>query len=170
MQLLWSRPDLGYNDLRSGGGRDWVNDEEEIRAWQEGRTGFPLVDAGMRQLRSEGWMHNRVRMVAASFLTKDLAVDWRIGAAHFSALLVDGDVAVNQLSWQWVAGTGTGANPHRVLNPQVQAHRHDPDGTYTTRWIDEFGTAAYPAPIVDHHEAIAAWRARGARGHGVEPP
>jgi deoxyribodipyrimidine photo-lyase len=158
MQLLWWKPELAYHDLRAGV-TGWVNDPDEIDAWKQGRTGFPLVDAGMRQLRDEGWVHNRVRMVVASFLTKDLQVDWRVGAAHFMELLVDGDVAVNQLSWQWVAGTGTGANPHRVLDPSVQARKHDPDGRYVRRWIEELDTARYPAPIVDHHQAIGAWRA-----------
>jgi deoxyribodipyrimidine photo-lyase len=118
----------------------------------------------MRQLAAEGWMHNRVRMVTASFLTKDLRVDWRIGAAHFMELLVDGDVAENQLNWQWVAGTGTDTNPFRVLNPTAQAKRHDPEGTYVRRWIPELDTPDYPAPIVDHHAAIDAWRA--SRGTG----
>jgi deoxyribodipyrimidine photo-lyase len=157
-QLLWSRPEAANTDVRP---RDtaWADDPESLAAWKEGRTGFPLVDAGMRQLRAEGWMHNRVRMVVASFLTKDLHIDWREGAAYFMDMLVDGDVANNQLNWQWVAGTGTDTNPHRVLNPSVQLDRHDPDRVYTRRWIPEFDTPRYPAPIVDHKEAIAAWRA-----------
>jgi deoxyribodipyrimidine photo-lyase len=97
-------------------------------------------------------------MVVASFLTKDLRIDWRVGAAHFMDLLVDGDVANNQLNWQWVAGTGTDTNPFRALNPTRQAEQHDPDAAYVRRWVPEFGTPAYPEPIVDHGEAIAAWR------------
>ena len=100
--------------------------EKVVDAWREGRTGYPVVDAGMRQLLREGWMHNRTRMVVASFLTKDLMIDWRIGAAHFMAHLVDGDVAQNQLNWQWVAGTGTDTNPHRVYNPTVQSRKIRP--------------------------------------------
>lgn len=162
-QLLWWRPETSTTDVRPNAAPQWVDDPDALAAWKEGRTGYPLVDAGMRQLRAEGWMHNRVRMVTASFLTKDLRIDWRVGAAHFMELLVDGDVANNQLNWQWVAGTGTDANPHRVLNPTVQAKRFDPQAVYIRRWVEEYGTDAYPAPIVDHAEAIAAWKAtRGA--------
>jgi len=158
MQLLWWRPELAYVDLRPRSAPEWVNEPDELEAWKDGHTGYPLVDAGMRQLRAEGWMHNRVRMVTASFLTKDLRVDWRVGAAHFMDLLVDGDVAVNQLSWQWVAGTGGGSNPNRVLNPSVQGATHDRDAQYVRRWVAEVDTDAYAAPIVDHHVAIAAWQ------------
>ena len=139
------------------------------RAWSAGQTGFPLVDAGMRQLRAEGWMHNRVRMVSASFLVKDLHLDWRRGAAHFLDLLVDGDLASNNHGWQWVAGTGTDAAPfHRVFNPTLQATRFDPEGTYVHRYVDELRstpapaclepggssllTSNYPAAIVDASE------------------
>jgi deoxyribodipyrimidine photo-lyase len=158
MQLLWWKPELSHTDLRAAGAPQWIDDHDALAAWRDGRTGYPLVDAGMRQLRTEGWMHNRVRMVVASFLTKDLRIDWRVGAAHFMDLLVDGDVAVNQLSWQWVAGTGAGSNPHRVMNPTTQENRNDPDGAYIRRWVDEIGTSGYPTPIVDHDRAIAAWR------------
>ncbi len=157
-QLLWSRPELGRADLRPARASRPVDDPDALAVWKEGRTGYPLVDAGMRQLRAEGWMHNRVRMVTASFLTKDLGIDWRAGAAHFMELLVDGDVASNQLNWQWVAGTGTDTNPHRVLNPTRQAERFDPEGVYTRRWIAELDTTRYPAPIVDHAEAIERWK------------
>ncbi len=161
-QLLWWRPETAHTDVRPGAAPRWADDPESLALWKEGRTGFPLVDAGMRQLRAEGWMHNRVRMVTASFLTKDLRIDWRLGAAHFMDLLVDGDVANNQLNWQWVAGTGTDTNPHRVLNPTVQARRFDPDEVYVRRWIPEHGTPGYPPPVVDHATAIEMWRA--ARG------
>ncbi len=136
--------------------------DERFAAWAAGRTGFPLVDAGMRQLLVEGWMHNRVRMVAASLLVKDLHLDWRRGARWFLDHLVDGDVASNNLGWQWVAGTGTDAAPfHRVFNPVLQQARVDPDGTYVGRYAREAGSAGYPAPIVDHAaertEALARW-------------
>lgn len=107
-------------------------------AWQEGRTGFPIVDAGMRQLRAEGWMHNRVRMLAASFLVKDLHQEWTRGASHFLDHLIDGDIANNQHGWQWVAGTGTDAAPYfRVFNPVLQGEKFDPDGEYVKAWVPE---------------------------------
>jgi len=146
-------------------------------AWTTGRTGYPLVDAGMRQLMAEGWMPNRVRMVTASFLVKDLHQDWRRGARHFMAHLVDGDLASNQHGWQWTAGTGTDAAPyHRILNPLTQARRFDPDGIYVRRWVPELAgletlaifepwrasrpPAGYPPPIVDHATARAEALAR----------
>ncbi|WP_369371839.1 deoxyribodipyrimidine photo-lyase [Promicromonospora sp. Populi] len=137
-------------------------------AWQEGRTGFPIVDAGMRQLRAEGWMHNRVRMITASFLVKDLHLPWWWGARHFMQLLVDGDLASNQHGWQWVAGSGTDAAPYfRVFNPVLQGERFDPDGDYVRKYVPELTDvtgkavhqpwklsdgppAGYPAPVVDH--------------------
>jgi deoxyribodipyrimidine photo-lyase len=158
-QLLWWRPEVAHADVRPAGAPRWRDDPEDLAVWKEGRTGYPLVDAGMRQLHAEGWMPNRVRMVVASFLTKDLRIDWREGAAHFMQLLVDGDVANNQLNWQWVAGTGTDTNPQRVLNPTLQQQRHDPGGVYVHRWIPELDSPAYPAPIVDHKHAIERWRA-----------
>ena len=109
-----------------------------FEAWAAGRTGYPFVDAGMRQLRALGWMHNRVRMVVASFLVKDLHVRWQRGAAHFLDWLVDGDVSQNQLNWQWVAGTGRDAAPYfRVFNPVTQGEKFDPDGTYVRQWVPE---------------------------------
>jgi deoxyribodipyrimidine photo-lyase len=154
---------------------------EQLAAWREGRTGFPIVDAGMRQLRATGWMHNRVRMVVASFLVKDLHVEWQHGARHFMHWLVDGDLASNQHGWQWTAGCGTDAAPYfRVFNPTSQGRRFDPDGRYVRRWVEELGDAeqvpdphdpdpgtrervGYPAPIVDHRqerlEALDRWQA-----------
>ncbi|MFG2820819.1 cryptochrome/photolyase family protein [Kitasatospora sp. NPDC048365] len=144
-QLLAARPEAAHHDYRSREDH-WHHDEREARAWREGRTGYPVVDAGMRQLAHEGWMHNRARLLTASFLTKTLHHDWRTGAAHFLALLVDGDLANNQLNWQWVAGTGTDTRPNRVLNPLRQADRYDPDGAYVRRWIPEL--AHLPGPSV----------------------
>ena len=151
-----------------------------LDAWQRGRTGFPLVDAGMRQLRATGWMHNRVRMVAASFLVKDLHLEWRHGARHFMRWLVDGDLASNQQNWQWVAGSGVDAAPYfRVFNPTTQGRKFDPAGSYVRRWVPELagvadphdpspedrGATGYPAPVVDHaaerREALDRWREIG---------
>ena len=140
--VLWHRPESARHPLQAFGNHlQWDTDasaRERFRAWATGRTGYPLVDAGMRQLLAEGWMHNRVRMVTASFLVKDLHVDWRLGARWFMWHLVDGDLASNQHGWQWVAGTGTDAAPfHRVLNPIVQQRRFDPDGAYVRRYLGE---------------------------------
>jgi deoxyribodipyrimidine photo-lyase len=149
-----------------------------FRAWAEGRTGFPIVDAGMRQLRAEGWMHNRVRMITASFLVKDLHLPWQRGARHFLRHLVDGDLASNQHGWQWTAGTGTDASPfHRVFNPTTQGVRFDPSGDYVRRYVPELrgipGVAVHqpppgccPEPIVDHaaERAEALTRYRLSRG------
>ena len=144
-----------------------------LDAWREGRTGYPIVDAGMRQLLATGWMHNRVRMIVASFLVKDLHLEWQHGARHFMRWLVDGDLASNQHGWQWTAGCGTDAAPYfRVFNPTSQGRRFDPDGVYVRRWVPELaeaddpheptGVAGYPAPMVDHArerlEALARWQ------------
>ncbi|MGW0811985.1 cryptochrome/photolyase family protein [Streptomyces viridiviolaceus] len=183
-QVLAARPEAAAGDYRTRHDRWRAEAEarEDIAAWKEGRTGYPVVDAAMRQLRHEGWMHNRGRLLTASFLAKTLYVDWRVGARHFLDLLVDGDLANNQLNWQWVAGTGTDTRPHRVLNPIAQAKRYDPDGTYVRRWVPELtgldGPAvhqpwklrgaeralydAYPDPVVDLAEGLARFRrARG---------
>ncbi|WP_084077626.1 deoxyribodipyrimidine photo-lyase [Demequina sp. NBRC 110057] len=134
--------------------RDWLDGrdaDEAFTAWRDGLTGFPLVDAGMRQLAQTGWMHNRVRMVVASLLVKDLRVPWQRGADHFRRALVDYDHAQNQLNWQWVAGTGRDASPFfRIFNPMTQADKFDPARRYVERWVPEVDTPAYPAPIVDH--------------------
>ncbi|MET9062203.1 deoxyribodipyrimidine photo-lyase [Streptomyces antibioticus] len=146
-QVLAARPDAASADYRTKHDR-WRTERtagEDIEAWREGRTGYPVVDAAMRQLRQEGWMHNRGRLLTASFLTKTLYVDWRVGARHFLDLLVDGDVANNQLNWQWMAGTGTDSRPNRVLNPVTQAKRYDPDGAYVRRWVPELAEVAGPA-------------------------
>ncbi|MGZ8782020.1 MAG: cryptochrome/photolyase family protein [Gaiellaceae bacterium] len=156
-QWLAADPAVGYKDHR-GRAAPWREDPDALEAWKEGRTGFPLVDAGMRQLVSEGWMHNRARLITGSFLTKHLSVDWRAGAEHFYAHLVDGDVANNAGNWQWVAGTGTDSRPNRMLNPERQAQRFDPDAVYARRWIEELGTPDYPEPIVAHEDAVARFR------------
>ena len=177
-QILAARPDAAWSDYVERGDH-WRVDPDAERAWKDGRTGYPVVDAAMRQLQAEGFVHNRARMVVASFLTKDLYLDWRIGARHFLDLLVDGDLAQNNLNWQWVAGTGTDTNPNRVFNPTVQGQRFDPDGDYVRRYVPELravkdGTVHdpdpkvrraydYPDPIVDHKEAIAEYKDRHAR-------
>lgn len=144
---------------------EWNEDPDGLDAWKRGMTGYPLVDAGMRQLLAEGWMHNRVRMVVGCFLTKDLHIDWREGEAHFMKYLIDGDVASNNGGWQWIASTGTDPKPYfqRMFNPTTQQERFDPDGEYVKRWIPELDTPDYPAPIVDHADerrrAIERYRA-----------
>jgi deoxyribodipyrimidine photo-lyase len=125
--------------------------KKAFEAWKAGKTGYPIVDAGMRQLAETGWMHNRVRMIVASFLVKDLHLPWQWGARWFLEQLVDGDMANNQHGWQWAAGTGTDAAPYfRVFNPTTQGDKFDPDGTYVRRWIPEVDGDDYPDPIVDH--------------------
>lgn len=160
-QVLAARPDAATADYRTRHDhwRTASSAREEITAWQEGRTGYPVVDAAMRQLRHEGWMHNRGRLLTASFLTKTLYVDWRVGARHFLTWLVDGDVADNQLNWQWVAGTGTDTRPNRVLNPVVQGRRFDPDGAYVRRWVPELAGIDGPA-VHEPWKLPAAERAR----------
>jgi deoxyribodipyrimidine photo-lyase len=181
LQLLAARPDLPRADYRPRGD-EWREDEEGFAAWKEGLTGYPIVDAAMRQLRLEGWMPGRARLLAASFLVKDLRIDWRRGAAHFSDLLVDGDLASNSGNWQWVAGTGTDTRPNRVFNPVRQALRFDPNGAYVRRYVPELASLpaptihepwklgattlaglGYPAPLVDHAEASAAFTSSRAR-------
>ncbi|GAB48773.1 cryptochrome/photolyase family protein [Mobilicoccus pelagius] len=173
--VLWHRPDSEWRDLRQALADMEYDDPAEdpdaaalFDAWREGRTGYPIVDAGMRQLAAIGWMHNRVRMITASFLTKDLHVWWPHGAHHFLDHLVDGDPASNNHGWQWAAGTGTDAAPYfRVFNPLTQGAKFDPRGDYVRRWVPELAdvgggevhdlaavsrVAGYPAPIVDHAE------------------
>ena len=146
-EFPWGRPDPG-----------------QLEAWQQGQTGIPIVDAGMRELWATGWMHNRVRMIVASFLTKNLLVDWRVGEDWFWDTLVDADPANNAASWQWVAGSGADAAPYfRVFNPLLQAEKFDPEQEYIRRWVPEVGTEEYPDPIVDlkasRDEALAAYEA-----------
>lgn len=128
-----------------------VQARERFELWKTGKTGFPIVDAGMRQLAATGFMHNRVRMITASFLVKDLHLPWQWGARWFLDQLVDGDMASNQHGWQWAAGCGTDAAPYfRVFNPDTQGKKFDPDEVYVRRWVPEYGSPDYPAPMVDH--------------------
>jgi deoxyribodipyrimidine photo-lyase len=165
----------------------WNDDAAGFEAWCNGRTGYPIVDAGMRQLRSTGWMHNRVRMIVASFLTKDLLIDWREGARFFFEQLVDGDPASNNGGWQWAASTGSDAQPYfRIFNPVTQGRRWDPEGDYVRRWIPELRNSPnrylhepwkssrageYPPPVVDHAERRieALARFKSAREAGARP-
>lgn len=136
-QVLLKFPDLRSRPYRPGANDEWRGDKRALDAWREGQTGIPVVDAGMRQLRDEGWMHNRARLVTASYLTKHLGVDWRAGADHFFDLLLDADVANNYGNWQWVAGTGNDTRPYRRFNPTRQGERFDPDGGYVRRYVPE---------------------------------
>lgn len=176
--VLWHHPESAWHDLKPAlSSMSYSRARKPLEAWQRGETGFPMVDAGMRQLLAEGWMHNRVRMITASFLVKDLHVWWPEGARHFLAHLRDGDVASNNHGWQWVAGTGTDAAPYfRVFNPVSQGLKFDPEGQYVRRWVPELrhlvGKAAhepwehddgyahgYPERIVDHKaERVEALR------------
>lgn len=183
--VLWHHPRSAWADLKPAlSSMEYAEPGSGLEAWQKGETGYPMVDAGMRQLLAEGWMHNRVRMITASFLVKDLHIWWPHGARHFLAHLRDGDIASNSHGWQWVAGTGTDAAPYfRVFNPVTQGLKFDPDGEYVRRWVPELrhlsGRAAhepwdrddgyaegYPERVVDHRaereEALRRYQA--ARG------
>ena len=144
-QVAAAFPAIARRDYRPRG-RRWRDDVDLLEAWKAGRTGYPIIDAGMRQLAAQGWMHNRARLLTASFLVKNLGLDWRLGARHFLDLLVDGDIANNSGNWQWVAGTGNDTRPNRTFNPLRQALRFDPDGTYVRRWVPEL--ASVPGPRV----------------------
>jgi len=133
---------------------EWEHNEAHFKAWCEGKTGYPLVDAGMRELNATGFMHNRVRMVVASFLSKHLLLDWRLGETYFAEKLLDYDAASNVGGWQWAAGCGVDAAPYfRVFNPALQLKKFDPELKYVKKWVKEYGTDAYPQPIVDHKNA-----------------
>ncbi len=184
--VLFRRPETAWQNLQTKMDAMIVDTDARARdrfaAWAAGRTGYPIVDAGMRQLLATGWMHNRVRMIVASFLVKDLHLPWQWGAGHFMRHLVDGDLASNNHGWQWAAGTGTDAAPYfRVFNPTTQSERFDPQGEYVRRWVPELADvvgnavhapdglwrpASYPAPIVDHaserDEALRRYKSLGA--------
>lgn len=170
-QILYHRPDVEQLEFQAKyRGLNWQNDPVHFKAWQDGLTGYPIVDAGMRQLKTEGWMHNRVRMIVASFLTKDLLIDWRWGEKHFMHQLLDGDLAPNNGGWQWAASTGCDPQPYfRIFNPELQSKKFDEAGDYIRKYVPELrqveakhihapsklGEAAlkklkYPMPIVDH--------------------
>ena len=177
--LIFHFPDLPDKPLRIEFEEfPWSEDKIRLRAWQRGMTGYPIVDAGMRQLRETGWMHNRVRMITASFLVKDLRIPWQMGAAWFLDNLVDADLANNSASWQWVAGCGSDAAPFfRIFNPLLQAKKFDPYNHYVNRWIPELTDRAesnYPTPIVDHdtarRRALEAYQAiKGMRTSKLAP-
>ncbi len=138
----------------------WENNEEDFKKWCAGKTGYPIVDAGMRELNQTGFMHNRVRMIVASFLTKHLLIDWRWGEAYFAEKLLDFELASNVGGWQWAASCGVDAQPYfRVFNPTTQQERFDPDFNYIKKWVPEYGTSNYPEPIVEH---------KMARGRAIE--
>ena len=155
-QILWNFPQVGegrafrpeYDRIK------WRNNEAEFKLWCKGQTGYPLVDAGMHEINATGFMHNRVRMVVASFLTKHLLIDWRWGEAYFAEKLLDYDLAANNGGWQWAAGSGTDAAPYfRIFNPTAQAEKFDPKGEYIRKWVPELNSLNYPDPIVDHKMA-----------------
>ncbi len=197
-QVLWANPevvDRNYKEYEHD--IEWRDDDEamaDLQAWKEGETGYPIVDAGMRQLKAEAYMHNRVRMIVASFLTKDLLLDWRHGYAHFKEHLADHDTANDNGGWQWAASTGTDAQPYfRIFNPMTQGERYDPDAEYVKEYVPELASVSaddvhswhelsvgrrrqlapqYPDPVVDHSEmrerALSMFkRARGEEEEGA---
>jgi deoxyribodipyrimidine photo-lyase len=157
MQMLWHRPDVvGEPCKKEYAHIRWRNNEKEFERWCEGNTGYPLVDAGMRELNATGFMHNRVRMVTASFLVKHLLIDWRWGEAYFAKKLLDYELSSNNGNWQWVAGCGCDAAPYfRIFNPAAQTKRFDPQLKYIKKWIPELDGLSYPEPMVDHELARA---------------
>ena len=157
--ILWHFPRVVQESFRPEYDRiAWRNNEEEFKRWCEGQTGYPIVDAGMGELNATGYMHNRVRMIVASFLTKHLLIDWRWGEAYFAEKLLDFELASNNGGWQWAAGTGVDAAPYfRVFNPTLQQEKFDKVGKYVRQWVPEVGTPRYAKPIVEH--AFARQRA-----------
>jgi deoxyribodipyrimidine photo-lyase len=155
MMILWHFPHAATEAFRKNYNRiEWKNNEEDFKKWREGKTGFPIVDAGMRELNATGFMHNRVRMIVSSFLIKDLLIDWRWGEAYFAKKLNDFDLSANNGGWQWASGSGCDSAPYfRVFNPTEQQKKFDPDFKYIRQWVPEFGTPAYPLPMVDHAAA-----------------
>ena len=155
MQILYHFPQvIDQNFKEKYNGIQWRNDEVEFKKWCAGTTGYPMVDAGMRQLNQTGYMHNRVRMITAGFLCKHLLIDWKWGEAYFAKKLFDYELSANNGNWQWAAGTGCDAAPYfRIFNPEEQLKKFDPKYLYINKWIPEFGTDRYPSPMVDHKEA-----------------
>ncbi|WP_423737436.1 cryptochrome/photolyase family protein [Chitinophaga caseinilytica] len=153
--ILWHFPDVVHASFKKEYDNiAWRNNEREFRAWCEGQTGYPIVDAGMRELNETGYMHNRVRMVTASFLTKHLLIDWRWGEAYFAKKLLDYDLAANNGGWQWAAGSGCDAAPYfRVFNPTLQAQKFDKEGKYIRKWVPEIDGLTYVQPVVNHEMA-----------------
>ena len=164
MMILWHFPHVADQSFKPAYDMiKWRNDEKEFSAWCEGKTGYPIVDAGMRELNRTGYMHNRLRMITASFLTKHLLTDWRWGEAYFAKKLMDFELSSNNGGWQWAAGTGCDAAPYfRVFNPALQTEKFDPEKKYIMKWIPELNTFHYPKPIVEHtfarQRAIAAYK------------
>lgn len=156
MQLLFHFPEVVHQSFnRKFDVIEWRNNEEDFERWCQGKTGYPLVDAGMRELNTTGHMHNRVRMVVASFLTKHLFIDWRWGEAYFAQKLLDYDLSANNGNWQWCAGTGADAQPYfRIFNPTAQQQKFDPDFQYIKKWVPEWGTSSYIQPMIDHKAAV----------------
>lgn len=152
IDILWHFPHVVDKSFRAKYDRiQWRNNEKEFERWCRGETGYPMVDAGMRELNETGFMHNRVRMVTASFLTKHLLIDWRWGETYFAEKLLDYELASNNGNWQWAAGTGCDAAPYfRIFNPESQQKKFDPDGKYIKKWVPEYGTMIYPQPVVEH--------------------
>ncbi len=155
MQILWHFPETGDKAFKPQYDRiEWRNNKEEFELWKQGKTGFPLVDAGMRELNETGYMHNRVRMLVASFLCKHLLIDWRWGEAYFAEKLLDYEMSSNVGNWQWAAGSGVDAAPYfRIFNPTTQIEKFDKDLKYIKSWVKEYETNQYPKPMVDHKEA-----------------
>jgi deoxyribodipyrimidine photo-lyase len=155
MMILWHFPHVAQRSFKPAYDLiPWRNDTESFNRWCQGTTGYPLVDAGMRQLNETGFMHNRLRMVTASFLTKHLLIHWQWGEAYFAEKLLDFELSSNNGGWQWAAGSGCDAAPYfRVFNPELQAKKFDPKAEYINTWVKEFGTLEYPQPIVDHKYA-----------------
>lgn len=150
MQILWNFPHVVKESFKKQYDRiEWDNNIENFERWKSGTTGFPIVDAGMRELNETGYMHNRVRMITASFLTKNLLIDWRWGESYFAEKLLDFDLAQNNGNWQWVAGTGCDAAPYfRIFNPEAQAEKFDPEKKYIQKWVTEINTPEYPLPMI----------------------
>ena len=155
MQILYHFPETVNNAFKKKYDRiEWRNNEDEFEKWKTGTTGYPLVDAGMRQLNETGLMHNRVRMVVGSFLCKHLLIDWRWGEAYFAEKLLDYEMSSNVGNWQWVAGSGVDAAPYfRIFNPTTQIDKFDKNKTYINHWVKEYNTDKYPEKMVDHKEA-----------------